>query len=66
MSECGEVQIAGGKWKSVSVYICGFPDNEPGRFVDAPLWLLKQVGGGQIVMPDCDCQNCPAFKVPTS
>lgn len=51
-----------GQWVKHQTSICGFPDDEPHRFVDAPTWLLKQIGGGQMVRPESDCVGCPAYK----
>lgn len=48
--------------KPADVHICGYPQDVPERFVDMPRWLLKQVAGGQMVRPESDCKNCPAFK----
>lgn len=46
----------------IDVYLCEWPDQNPGRFVDAPRWLLRLVGAGLSVRPERDCVNCPAFK----
>lgn len=59
MEKSGEAYIDG---KPADVTICAFPDNEPGRFVDAPRWLLRQIGGGLAITPERDCIGCPAFK----
>jgi hypothetical protein len=50
--------------KPITVYLCSFPDNEPGRFVDAPRWLLRTVGAGLAIDPEKDCVDCPAFQKP--
>ena len=71
-STCYHLQISdrsqreiGGKWVDAEAFICGFPDDEPSRFVNAPTWLLKLVGGGLLVHPERDCVSCPAFKSPS-
>lgn len=44
------------------VHLCEWPDQNPGRFVDAPRWLLRLVGAGLAITPERDCVGCPAFK----
>lgn len=51
-----------GREATITVHLCCFPDNEPGRFVDAPRWLLKMVGTGIAIDPARDCINCPAYQ----
>ena len=48
--------------KPAVVRLCVFPDNEPARFVDAPRWLLRQIGSGLAVRPEHDCVGCPAYR----
>jgi hypothetical protein len=45
-----------------TVWLCGFPENEPHRFIDAPRWLTRQIGGGQMIDVHTDCASCPAYK----
>jgi len=45
-----------------TVHLCDWPDQNPSRFIDAPLWLLKQIGGGLMVQPEHDCIGCKGFK----
>lgn len=54
--------MAGEGTEPAAVMVCAYPDDEPGRFVDMPIWLLKQCAGGQMVSPERDCAMCPAYK----
>lgn len=45
----------------VQVSLCTWPDMHPDRFVNAPRWLLRQIGGGLAVMPAHDCVGCAAY-----
>lgn len=40
---------------------CDFVDNEPERFMNAPRWMLRMIGGGNLITND-DCRGCPAFE----
>lgn len=48
----------------ITVHLCSFPDNNPGRFVDAPRWLLRTIGAGLAIDPETDCVDCPAYEKP--
>lgn len=43
-------------------HLCDWPDQNPDRFMNAPVWLLKQIGGGLMVRPEHDCVGCAGFK----
>lgn len=47
---------------AVEVVLCDWADALPGRLVNAPTWVLKQVIGGRAIRPEHDCVGCPAFK----
>ncbi len=49
-----------GQTEAVEVTLCEWPDQHPERFLNAPMWLLRQIGSGLAINPERDCKNCPA------
>jgi hypothetical protein len=60
LREADAERVGGGEASGYG--LCAFPDDEPGRFLDAPAWLLRQVGAGQLVHVATECAQCPAFR----
>ncbi len=58
--EAEAYQVGGRGTTLVQRLRCDFPDNEPERFVNAPLWLLRMVTGG-ILVSDEWAETCPAY-----
>jgi hypothetical protein len=48
--------------KAVDAYLCNWPEQHPERFENAPLWLLKLIGGGLMIRPEHDCVGCRGFR----
>jgi hypothetical protein len=53
-----------GEERRIEVRLCEWPDQNPDRFVDAPRWLLRLIGGGLAITPERDCVGCPGFRAP--
>lgn len=51
-----------GEEQRVEVRLCDWPDQHPERFVNAPRWLLQQIGSGLMIRPEHDCVSCPGWR----
>ena len=59
--EAYSIPVGGGPTVPATVWLCEYVENEPGRFVDSPRWLLKLIGNCSII-PERDCAGCPAYS----
>lgn len=50
----------------VTVFLCGWPEANPDRFVNAPRWLTALTYPGLAIVPEKDCVDCPARQGPPS
>lgn len=59
--EAYQINAVTGKETPITVHLCLFVENEPGRFVDAPRWLVNAVYGRAIDVKR-DCSGCPSYS----
>lgn len=59
--EAYQVDAVTGRSAPALVHLCCFVDNEPGRFVDMPRWLVNAVYG-RAIRPELDCAGCAAYR----
>jgi len=60
--EAYKVDMRTGQQIPCEVLICEWPEQNPGRFINAPRWLQDVLGGGLAIKPERDCVGCAAFK----
>ena len=61
--EAYSVPIGGGREAPVTVYLCGWADENPERLVNSPRWLQSHALAGSCGNTVDDlCKGCAAFK----